>query len=241
MVREATLDDAPAIARLAARTFHLACPPTTSAEAIAAHIRDELNAERFAEHMVASDFFVVDAGDGEVCGYVMIAHDPPPIDQDWSNPVELRRIYVDTDRHSNLRVWDYKTGQSRNFSRLKQDNPTASGRFLQLPIYAIAAETSFGRGPLPTQAKYWFLSGGSRDKPIGYAVTDEVKERALSVVEVVLDGYRRGIFPPRPKVHSHLYDCPSCQPDGADRLTKEGFELLLQADELADYRAVIDE
>ncbi len=100
MVREATLDDAPAIARLAARTFHLACPPTTSAEAIAAHIRDELNAERFAEHMVASDFFVVDAGDGEVCGYVMIAHDPPPIDQDWSNPVELRRIYVDTDRHS---------------------------------------------------------------------------------------------------------------------------------------------
>ena len=148
---------------------------------------------------------------------------------------------VDTDRHSNLRVWDYKTGQSRNFSRLKQDNPTASGRFLQLPIYAIAAETSFGRGPLPTQAKYWFLSGGSRDKPIGYAVTDEVKERALSVVEVVLDGYRRGIFPPRPKVHSHLYDCPSCQPDGADRLTKEGFELLLQADELADYRAVIDE
>ncbi len=81
----------------------------------------------------------------------------------------------------------------------------------------------------------------SPDAAIGYAVTDEVKERALSVVEVVLDGYRRGIFPPRPKVHSHLYDCPSCQPDGADRLTKEGFELLLQADELADYRAVIDE
>ena len=30
----------------------------------------------------------------------MIAHDPPPIDNDWSNPAELRRIYVDADRHS---------------------------------------------------------------------------------------------------------------------------------------------
>ena len=65
-----------------------------------AHIRDELNAQRFAEHMRTSDFFVVDAEGGEVCGYVMIAHDPPPIDNDWSNPAELRRIYVDADRHS---------------------------------------------------------------------------------------------------------------------------------------------
>ena len=100
MVREATPDDVEAIARLAARTFALACPPTTAPEAIEAHIRDELNAQRFAEHLLTSDFFVVDAEGGEVCGYVMIAHDPPTIDNDWSNPVELRRIYVDADRHS---------------------------------------------------------------------------------------------------------------------------------------------
>ncbi len=100
MVRKATPDDVEAIARLAARTFALACPPTTAPEAIEAHIRDELNAQRFAEHLLTSDFFVVDAEGGEVCGYVMIAHDPPTIDNDWSNPVELRRIYVDADRHS---------------------------------------------------------------------------------------------------------------------------------------------
>jgi ribosomal protein S18 acetylase RimI-like enzyme len=100
MVREATPDDAEAIARLAARTFPLACPPTTPPEAIEAHIRDELNAQRFAEHMQTSDFFVVDADDGEVCGYVMVAHDPPTIEQDWRDPVELRRIYVDADRHT---------------------------------------------------------------------------------------------------------------------------------------------
>lgn len=77
----------------------MACPPTTAPEAIEAHIRDELNESRFAEHMRTSDFFVVDAGAGEVCGYVMIAYDPPPVDNDWSNPAELRRIYVDADRH----------------------------------------------------------------------------------------------------------------------------------------------
>jgi ribosomal protein S18 acetylase RimI-like enzyme len=99
MAREATTDDLAAIARLAARTFPLACPPTTPPEAIEAHIRDELSEQRFAAHMATSDFFVVDAGGGEVCGYVMIAHDPPPIDHDWSDPVELRRIYVDADRH----------------------------------------------------------------------------------------------------------------------------------------------
>ncbi len=99
MPRLATPADADAIARLAARTFPLACPPTTTQENIEAHIRGELNAERFREQMATATFLVVDAGDGEVCGYAMIATDPPPIDNDWHNPAELRRIYVDADRH----------------------------------------------------------------------------------------------------------------------------------------------
>lgn len=98
-VRPATLDDAEAIARLAARTFPLACPDHTPPEAIAAHIRDELNADRFREHMKTSQFLVVDAADGEVCGYVMLTTDPPPIDTAWRNPLELRRIYVDASDH----------------------------------------------------------------------------------------------------------------------------------------------
>ncbi len=99
MPRLATPDDAEAIARLAARTFPLACPPTTTQENIEAHIRGELNVERFREQMATATFLVVDAGDGEVCGYAMIATEPPPIDHDWRNPAELRRIYVDADQH----------------------------------------------------------------------------------------------------------------------------------------------
>jgi len=100
MPRVATVQDVEAIARLAARTFPLACPPSTTAEAIEAHIRDELSPARFRELMATATFLVVDAAPGEVCGYAMIAGDPPPVDNDWRKPAELRRIYVDADRHA---------------------------------------------------------------------------------------------------------------------------------------------
>lgn len=98
-VRTATSADAEAIARLAARTFPLACPDHTPPDAIAIHIRDELNAGRFREHMATSRFLVVDGEPGEVVGYVMLCTDPPPIDTSWTNPLELRRIYVDEHAH----------------------------------------------------------------------------------------------------------------------------------------------
>lgn len=94
-VREATAADVPALARLAARTFPSACPPHTPPEAIAAHIVNELNPQRFSEHMADADFYVIDGQNGELSGYLMLAFDVPPIPTDWRNPIELRRIYVD--------------------------------------------------------------------------------------------------------------------------------------------------
>jgi len=97
-VRAATPDDAEAIARLAARTFALACPDHTPQAAIEAHIANELNADRFREHMATAAFLVIDAGT-EVRGYVMLTTEPPPIPTRWHRPVELRRIYVDEHEH----------------------------------------------------------------------------------------------------------------------------------------------
>lgn len=98
-VREATPADAEAIARLAARTFPLACPDHTPPEAIAAHIADELNADRFRAHMDSAEFLVV-AGDGpDIRGYVMLTTEPPPIETSWTEPLEVRRIYVDAADH----------------------------------------------------------------------------------------------------------------------------------------------
>ena len=70
-------------------------PTTRPPEAITEHIRTELSVDRFAEQMASAQFLVVDGADGEVCGYVMLATDPPPIQTEWANPLELRRIYVD--------------------------------------------------------------------------------------------------------------------------------------------------
>jgi ribosomal protein S18 acetylase RimI-like enzyme len=97
-VRRATPADAEAISRLAARTFHLACPGHTPAASIEKHISTELTAQRFSEYFNTARFLVVD-GDDDVIGYVMLTSDLPPIDVDWVNPLEVRRIYVDEVSH----------------------------------------------------------------------------------------------------------------------------------------------
>lgn len=94
MPRPATPADARALARLASRTFPSACPPHTPREAIEAHIATELTAEKFLGHIANALIFVTDDGP-ELSGYVMLAFDSPPIETDWRNPIELRRIYVD--------------------------------------------------------------------------------------------------------------------------------------------------
>lgn len=97
--RPATDADIGAIADLAARTFALACPPGTPQADIDRHIATQLNAERFGDLMGTASFFVVDSPDGGVCGYAMLADEPPPVPGPWRNPAELRRIYVDGDLH----------------------------------------------------------------------------------------------------------------------------------------------
>ena len=50
-IRPADHSDAAALAALAAVTFPLACPPTTTPESIADFISRNLTAERFAEYL----------------------------------------------------------------------------------------------------------------------------------------------------------------------------------------------
>lgn len=97
--RRATRDDADALARLAARTFPLACPDHTPPDAMAIHVATELSPQRFRDQMDVAEFHLVDAADGEAQGYIMLAFDEPPIPTDWHDPIELRRIYVDAAEH----------------------------------------------------------------------------------------------------------------------------------------------
>jgi len=147
---------------------------------------------------------------------------------------------VDVDSTGTLRVLDYKSGKADKYRALSEEDPTGHGRFLQLPLYALAAQRDLGAGPEPTRADYWFISAGQKGKTVGYDVTDDVLDRALQVILVAVDGHRRGLFPPRPVSHAGAWECPSCQVDaGADRFEDEWFEQLLTDARLSGYRGVI--
>ena len=99
-IRRAGPTDAEALARVAAATFALACPPHTTQEAIAQFIRDVLSAERFAAYLAdaSRDLFLAQT-DGVVSGYAMLVTGEPSDEEVRAvltlRPTsELSKIYV---------------------------------------------------------------------------------------------------------------------------------------------------
>lgn len=72
--RFATLDDVPALARLASETFPLACPPGTDPADVADFIATQLNSDEFATHITTASRVVLvhEADDGTLDGYVLM-------------------------------------------------------------------------------------------------------------------------------------------------------------------------
>ncbi|RII88018.1 GNAT family N-acetyltransferase [Clavibacter michiganensis subsp. insidiosus] len=103
--RVASPGDAEEVAALAARTFALACPPTTTAEAIVEHIRTVLSPARFRAHLADPAHRVVLAEvAGRAVGYTMVVA-APPADADVAGAlrlrpeVELSKVYVEQGSH----------------------------------------------------------------------------------------------------------------------------------------------
>ena len=99
-VRPATTQDADALARVAAATFVLACPPGMPEESVQKFIGEHLTRERFEAHVVDPGRAVLVAEeDGETIGYLMLVHGEP-YDADVRAVVtrrpttELSKIYV---------------------------------------------------------------------------------------------------------------------------------------------------
>ncbi|MET3140875.1 MULTISPECIES: GNAT family N-acetyltransferase [unclassified Arthrobacter] len=104
-IRKAIPDDAGPLAALAAVTFPLACPPSSSAEDIAAHVANTLSERHFREYMADSDvtILVIDA-DGALRGYSLLVNRPAEdADVAFSLKVlpsmELSKCYVHPDHH----------------------------------------------------------------------------------------------------------------------------------------------
>ena len=100
-VRRAHSGDMERVALVAADTFALACPPSTSQIDIQGHIAQELSVANFARDLVTTGVAIYVAFDGDdVVGYATLWGDrTPPVDIEGSRPVELRRIYVREGHH----------------------------------------------------------------------------------------------------------------------------------------------
>ena len=107
VVRLAAADtaDAEELAGLAARTFPLACPPSVSAENIAAFIDDNLSVARFADYLTDPTRVVMTAHrDHRIVGYTMLVHGVPGDDEiahavRVRPAIELSKMYVVPDEH----------------------------------------------------------------------------------------------------------------------------------------------
>lgn len=78
-IRIAGPANAAALAELAAETFPLACPPSTTAEAIASFIAEHLTAERFAEYLsdAARVVLIAEEPGDRLVGYAMLIGGEP--------------------------------------------------------------------------------------------------------------------------------------------------------------------
>ena len=105
VVRRARAEEAAPLADLAAATFPLACPPSSTPADHAAFIAGNLTTEHFATYLAdpARDLLVADA-DGELVGYTMlVAGEPYAAEVAAVVPlrptVELSKCYVLPGRH----------------------------------------------------------------------------------------------------------------------------------------------
>lgn len=104
-VRRAVPRDAAELARVAAITFPLACPPSTTEAAKAHFIATSLSESRFASYLAAEDHILLIAEvDGASAGYTMLVTGEPT-DADVvaalriRPTIELSKVYVMPDQH----------------------------------------------------------------------------------------------------------------------------------------------
>lgn len=104
-IRPASPAEAAALHELAALTFPLACPPTTTEASKAAFIAEHLSEDAFAEYLAdASREVVVAEEAGALVGYAMVVHGEPA-DPDVAQAVrarptaELSKLYVHPAHH----------------------------------------------------------------------------------------------------------------------------------------------
>jgi hypothetical protein len=150
---------------------------------------------------------------------------------------------VDRRAEGGLIVYDYKTGQSKDYQNIeKGSDPLMAGKRLQLPIYGLAARQGMGDSTTPVEARYWFISERGRFERVGYPLTGQEEGRLVEVLGVLAGTVKAGHFPQVPgkadwQTFAH---CKYCKFDsvcpGGDRVAR--WDETQGANELAHYVAL---
>ncbi|MET0904045.1 MAG: PD-(D/E)XK nuclease family protein, partial [Acidimicrobiales bacterium] len=124
---------------------------------------------------------------------------------------------VDVAADGTIQVVDYKTGSYHSsYRELLGGDPVGGGTKLQLPIYGLAGRVARGDAAAPVHAEYWFVTSKGGFARCGYDVSDDVLERTIEVLDIIVRGVEGGVFPPHPPELSTFFriTCEVCDPDG---------------------------
>ena len=93
------------------------------------------------------------------------------------------------------RAWvlDYKTGSTRPYEDMKDDNPLAGGTKLQLPVYRAAVPDAE-----EVEAFYWFISSAGGFERKHFIPNAANMQRYRETLRAILAGVRGGSFPAVP-------------------------------------------
>ncbi len=139
-----------------------------------------------------------------------------------------------------LVVVDYKTGKIDSYKKLSPEDPMLGGSQLQLPLYAVVANSYLSQGADEVHASYWFTSDSQRWATRGYLISQDVLDAFDEAIDVIVDGIEGGLFPPKPTPSSSKWTgvgkCVFCDPDElGTREIEEKWKALSLLDSLDPY------
>ncbi|MGE0599448.1 MAG: PD-(D/E)XK nuclease family protein [Dehalococcoidia bacterium] len=102
---------------------------------------------------------------------------------------------VDIGPNGELAVVDYKTGSTRTYKALTEKNTFAGGKFLQLPVYALAFRD---QSQAPVKASYWFITESASFERKTIVLDENTYQAFGGIVQTLVETMRSGYFPAVP-------------------------------------------
>ncbi len=115
-----------------------------------------------------------------------------------------------------LEVIDYKTGQPKPGRNDLNEDPVIRGKYLQLPVYAVAAaQERTDSSSVEVASSYWFITDRGNFSSLDVTWDDRATDRFRDVLGQIVDGIGQGHFPVHPGDDAYRgpRNCENCAYD----------------------------